>query len=45
MCRNLTRTWVIMFVLIFTLPTMISSGYNVIGFLFYLLQYKISTDT
>ena len=30
-----TRTWVIMFVLIFTLPTMISSGYNVIGFLFY----------
>ena len=40
-----TRTWVIMFVLIFTLPTMISSGYNVIGFLFYRLQYKISTDT
>ena len=39
------RTWVIIFVLIFTLPTMISSGYNVIGFLFYWLQYKISTDS
>ena len=39
------RTWVIMFVLIFTLPTMISGGYSVIGFLFYRLQYKISTET
>ena len=39
------RTWIIMFVLIFALPTVVNAGYGVVGYLFYRLQYNISTET
>ena len=42
---NNNRTWIIMFVLIFAVPSIINSGYNVVGYLFYRLQYNISTET
>ena len=37
--------WIIMFVLIFALPTVVNAGYGVVGYLFYRLQYNISTET
>ena len=40
-----TRTWIIMFIVIFILPTFINAGYDVVGYLFYRLQYNISTET
>ena len=39
------RLWIIMFVLIFALPTVVNAGYGVVGYLFYRLQYNISTET
>ena len=39
------RMWIIMFVLIFALPTVVNAGYGVVGYLFYRLQYNISTET
>ena len=39
------RLWIIMFVLIFALPTVVNAGYGVVGYLFYRLQYDISTET
>ena len=34
-----------MFVLILALPTVVNAGYGVVGYLFYRLQYNISTET
>ena len=39
------RMWIIMFVLIFALPTVVNAGYGVVGYLLYRLQYNISTET
>ena len=41
---NKDRLWIILMVLVFIIPTIINAGYGIVGFMFYLLQYKISTE-
>ena len=41
---NRNRLWIILMVLIFIFPTIIKAGYGIVGFMFYRLQYKISTE-
>ena len=38
------RFWIILMVLIFIIPTVINAGYAIVGFMFYRLQYKMSTE-
>ena len=41
---NKDRLWIILMVLVFTIPTIINAGYAIVGFMFYRLQYKIKTE-
>jgi MFS family permease len=41
---NKDRIWIILMVLVFIIPTIIEAGYGIVGFMFYRLQYKISTE-
>jgi len=41
---NKDRLWIIMLILIFIIPTILNNGYTIVGFMFYRLQYKISTE-
>ena len=41
---NRNRVWVILMVLVFSIPTIVNAGYGIVGFMFYRLQYKISTE-
>ena len=41
---NKDRLWIILMVLVFIIPTIINAGYGIVGFMFYRLQYKISTE-
>ena len=42
---NKDRLWIILMILVFSIPTIVDAGYGIIGFMFYRLQYKISTET
>ena len=41
---NKDRIWIILMVLVFIIPTILNAGYGIVGFMFYRLQYKISTE-
>ena len=41
---NKDRLWIILMVLVFTIPTIINAGYGIVGFMFYRLQYKMTTE-
>jgi hypothetical protein len=38
------QLWIILMILIFIIPTILNAGYGIVGFMFYRLQYKISTE-
>ena len=41
---NKDRIWVILLILIFIIPTILNAGYNIVGFMFYRLQYKMTAE-
>ena len=41
---NNDRIWVILLILIFTIPTILNAGYTIVGFMFYRLQYKMTAE-
>ena len=41
---NGNRLWIILLIIVFSMPTILGAGYEVVGFMFYRLQYKISTE-
>jgi len=42
--QNKDRLWIILMVIVFTIPNIIELGYQIVGFMFYRLQYKITTE-
>ena len=41
---NNDRLWIILMVLVFSISTIVRAGYGLLGFMFFRLQYKISTE-
>ena len=41
---NNDRVWIILMILIFSIPTILNAGYGIVGFMFYRLQYKMTSE-
>jgi hypothetical protein len=41
---NKDRIWIVLWILIFSISTIVNAGFEIVGFMFYRFQYKISTE-